>query len=70
MLPISPIGRIGLISPIVNALYGQVSFSIPLVVRGLFLCGWCFLFVLGIVFNTYGYAGVLLLWAGYRFQYP
>ena len=33
-LPISPIGRIGLISPIFNALYGRVLFSIPVVMGG------------------------------------
>ena len=69
-LPISPIGSIGLISPIFNAFYGQVSFSIPMVVRGLFLCGWCFLFVLGVVFNTRDSVwGGDSLCVGYCFQY-
>ena len=52
-----------------NTLYCWVSFSIP-VVMGAYLCGWCSLFVSGIVFNTYGYAGVLRLLGGYCFQYP
>ena len=60
-LPISPIGRIGLISLISSIFerpYGRVSFSIPMV-TGAFFLGAVFPLGVGIVFNTRGYGGGL-----------